>query len=155
MHPFLNRRSFLSQTATGLSGIALAQLLGMDRLLGAGAPIRPDINPAAPELPVNLHLVGNQCTVSIDLAGDGLHRRGYRQERTVAPLRETLAAGVLLLSGWDGETPLVDPQVTSRPPRRRQSMEPAQVSLPTCSKTTSTPRFLVILRTAPSNRSVR
>jgi putative N6-adenine-specific DNA methylase len=74
---------------------------------------RPDIDPAAPDLPVNLHLVGNQCTVSIDLAGEGLHRRGYRQERTVAPLRETLAAGVLLLSGWDGETPLVDPMCGS------------------------------------------
>ena len=40
--------------------------------------------------------MADQCTVSIDLAGAGLHRRGYRQERTVAPLRETLAAGVLL-----------------------------------------------------------
>ncbi len=74
---------------------------------------RPDIDPASPDLPVNLHLVDNQCTVSIDLAGEGLHRRGYRQERTVAPLRETLAAGVLLLSGWDGETPLVDPMCGS------------------------------------------
>ena len=74
---------------------------------------RPDINPAAPDLPVNLHLADNQCTVSIDLAGAGLHRRGYRLERTTAPLRETLAAGVLLLSGWDGETPLVDPMCGS------------------------------------------
>jgi len=74
---------------------------------------RPDINPTAPDLPINLHLVANQCTVSIDLAGAGLHRRGYRQERTVAPLRETLAAGMLLLSGWDGETPLVDPMCGS------------------------------------------
>lgn len=75
--------------------------------------VRPDIDAANPQLPVNLHLVANQCTVSIDLAGAGLHRRGYRQERTVAPLRETLAAGVLLLSGWDGETPLVDPMCGS------------------------------------------
>lgn len=74
---------------------------------------RPDIDPAAPNLPVNLHLVADQCTVSIDLAGAGLHRRGYRQERTVAPLRETLAAGVLLLSGWDGASPLVDPMCGS------------------------------------------
>jgi len=84
----------------------------VDRLRGHYGT-RPDIAPAAPDLPVNLHLVNNQCTVSIDLAGAGLHRRGYRQDRTVAPLRETLAAGVLLLSGWDGETPLVDPMCGS------------------------------------------
>jgi putative N6-adenine-specific DNA methylase len=74
---------------------------------------RPDIDPAAPDLPVNLHLAGNHCTVSLDLAGEGLHRRGYRLERTVAPLRETLAAGLLLLSGWDGTTPFVDPMCGS------------------------------------------
>mgnify|MGYP001166006911 CR=1 FL=1 len=74
---------------------------------------RPDIDPAEPDLPVNLHLAGNHCTVSLDLAGPGLHRRGYRLERTIAPLRETLAAGMLLLSGWDGTTPFVDPMCGS------------------------------------------
>ncbi|MNF14739.1 hypothetical protein D3C80_2170630 [compost metagenome] len=53
------------------------------------------------------------------------------------------------------DTPDVEPQVTRRPPRFMQSMEPAQVSLPTCSNTTSTPFFLVSLRTTPSKRSVR
>jgi hypothetical protein len=48
MHPYLHRRSFLSQTATGLGGIALAQLLGKDRLLAASGPIRPELNPANP-----------------------------------------------------------------------------------------------------------
>lgn len=74
---------------------------------------RPDIDPAAPDLPVNLHIHKNQCTVSLDLAGAGLHRRGYRLERTIAPLRETLAAGLILLSGWDGTTPFVDPMCGS------------------------------------------
>ncbi len=74
---------------------------------------RPDVDPAAPDLPVNLHLAGNRCTVSLDLAGEGLHRRGYRLERTTAPLRETLAAGLLLLSGWDGTTAFVDPMCGS------------------------------------------
>lgn len=74
---------------------------------------RPDVDVAAPDLPVNLHIARNRCTVSLDLAGDGLHRRGYRLERTVAPLRETLAAGILLLTGWSGETPLVDPMCGS------------------------------------------
>ena len=48
MHPFLNRRNFLAHTATGLSGIALAHLLGQERALGATGPIRPQINPANP-----------------------------------------------------------------------------------------------------------
>ena len=74
---------------------------------------RPNVDPAAPDLPINLHLAGNRCTVSLDLAGEGLHRRGYRLERTVAPLRETLAAGLLLLSEWDPGTPFVDPMCGS------------------------------------------
>lgn len=74
---------------------------------------RPDIDTAAPDLQVNLHIHRNSCTVSLDLAGDGLHRRGYRLERTTAPLRETLAAGLLLLSGWDGATPFADPMCGS------------------------------------------
>ena len=74
---------------------------------------RPDIDVADPGLPVNLHIHRNRCTVSLDLAGAGLHRRGYRLERTAAPLRETLAAGLLLLSGWDGTSPLVDPMCGS------------------------------------------
>jgi hypothetical protein len=51
MHPFLNRRGFLGHTATGLGGIALAHLLGRDRASSAGAPIRPDIQPANPNAP--------------------------------------------------------------------------------------------------------
>ncbi len=74
---------------------------------------RPNVDPAAPDLPVNLHLSGNRCTVSLDLAGEGLHRRGYRLERTAAPLRETLAAGLLLHSGWDGTSAFVDPMCGS------------------------------------------
>ena len=74
---------------------------------------RPDVDPGSPDLPVNLHLSNNHCTVSLDLAGEGLHRRGYRLERTAAPLRETLAAGLVLLSGWDGTTPFVDPMCGS------------------------------------------
>ena len=49
------------------------------------------------------------CTVSADASGDLLHRRGYRQAATKAPMRETIAAALLAASGWDGEAPLVDP----------------------------------------------
>ncbi len=51
MHPLLDRRRFLSHTATGLGGIALAHLLGRDRAFAGGPPIRPDINPANPNAP--------------------------------------------------------------------------------------------------------
>jgi len=51
----------------------------------------------------------DQCTVSADSSGDLLHRRGYRQAATRAPMRETIAAALLAASGWDGVAPLVDP----------------------------------------------
>jgi putative N6-adenine-specific DNA methylase len=54
-------------------------------------------------------LVNNECTLSIDSSGALLHRRGYRLETAKAPLRETLAAGMLLASGWETVSPLLDP----------------------------------------------
>jgi len=51
----------------------------------------------------------DRCTISLDTSGALLHRRGYRQELARAPLRETLAAALIIASGWDGDTPLVDP----------------------------------------------
>lgn len=53
--------------------------------------------------------VDDCCQLSIDSSGELLHRRGYREEGGVAPLRETLAAGILLQLGWQGEVPLADP----------------------------------------------
>lgn len=55
----------------------------------------------------------DECTISADSSGPLLHRRGYRQASAKAPLRETLAAGLLLASGWDGSTPLIDPMCGS------------------------------------------
>jgi len=54
-------------------------------------------------------LVNNECTLSIDSSGALLHRRGYRLETAKAPLRETLAAAMLLASGWEADSPLLDP----------------------------------------------
>lgn len=64
--------------------------------------------PESPTLIV-VRLVNNQCTISLDTSGAHLHRRGYRQAVAKAPLRETLAAGLLLASGWDPASPLLDP----------------------------------------------
>lgn len=63
------------------------------------------------ELPqlILVRLVNDQCTISIDSSGDLLHRRGYRLATAKAPLRETLAAGMILASGWDRVSPLLDP----------------------------------------------
>jgi putative N6-adenine-specific DNA methylase len=74
---------------------------------------RPDVNTRTPDVRINLHLVKNHCTVSLDMSGDPLDRRGYRLERNVAPLRETLAAALVQWSGWSGETSFCDPMCGS------------------------------------------
>lgn len=75
---------------------------------------RPDVDPRNPSVRVNAHIVDNHCTLSIDTSGERLHRRGYRPDfGTPAPLKETLAAGMLLLSGYDGSAPLIDPMCGS------------------------------------------
>jgi 23S rRNA (guanine2445-N2)-methyltransferase / 23S rRNA (guanine2069-N7)-methyltransferase len=61
---------------------------------------RPSVDTEAPDLRVNVHLQVDEATIAIDLAGEGLHRRGYRTERADAPLREDLAAALLIRSRW-------------------------------------------------------
>lgn len=56
-----------------------------------------------------VRLANDHCTISVDTSGELLHRRGYRQALGKAPLRETLAAAMILASGWDGKSPLIDP----------------------------------------------
>ncbi len=74
---------------------------------------RPDVNTRDPDLRINIHLVKNRCTVSLDTSGSPLDRRGYRLDRTEAPLRETLAAALVELAGWNGAVPLADPMCGS------------------------------------------
>jgi 23S rRNA (guanine2445-N2)-methyltransferase / 23S rRNA (guanine2069-N7)-methyltransferase len=62
--------------------------------------LRPDIATFEPGVRVHAHAVGTQVTVSLDLSGEGLHRRGWRGDTGEAPLRENLAAGILLRAGW-------------------------------------------------------
>jgi 23S rRNA G2445 N2-methylase RlmL len=70
---------------------------------------RPDVDAKDPDVRIVLHLARDEATLSLDLAGEPLHRRGYRAVTTEAPLKETLAAAVLLLGGADPELPFVDP----------------------------------------------
>ena len=62
---------------------------------------RPDVALERPAVRLHAHAHGARVTLSLDLAGEGLHRRGYRLEAGEAPLRENLAAGVLLRARWD------------------------------------------------------
>lgn len=64
--------------------------------------------PPLPQLFI-VRLVNDHCMISVDSSGAGLHRRGYRLASARAPLRETLAAAILIASGWDGISPLLDP----------------------------------------------
>ncbi len=61
---------------------------------------RPSVRIERPDLPLHVHFKGAQVTVSIDLSGEGLHRRGYRTEGGAAPLKENLAAALLVRAGW-------------------------------------------------------
>jgi len=74
---------------------------------------RPNIDTKAPDLRINLHIAKNQASVSLDASGDPLDRRGWRLDRNDAPLRETLAAAIMLHTGWDGSVPLLDPMCGS------------------------------------------
>lgn len=75
---------------------------------------RPDVDKKQPDLRINVRLLENQCTMSIDTSAEKLHRRGYRSEIGVeAPLKETLAAGILLKSRYDGTQQLRDPMCGS------------------------------------------
>ena len=60
-----------------------------------------------------MHISNDKCTISLDSSGESLHKRGYRQLQGDAPLNEVLAAGMILLSGWRGETDFVDPMCGS------------------------------------------
>lgn len=70
---------------------------------------RPSVKVDNPQLLFNLHISGDQCTLSLDSSGESLHKRGYRVNQTEAPISEVLAAGMLLLAGWNGQSDFVDP----------------------------------------------
>lgn len=78
---------------------------------------RPDIDVHRPGIRLNLHIKGTRASLAIDLSGDSLHRRGYREQAGIAPLKETLAAAIAGLSGVDTNFPadatLLDPMCGS------------------------------------------
>ena len=74
---------------------------------------RPSIRLTNPQLRFDVHISGREVTVSLDSSGDPLFKRGWRTAQTDAPINEVLAAGIILLSGWKGDTDLVDPMCGS------------------------------------------
>ena len=74
---------------------------------------RPDVDSQNADIRINIHLFKNTCTVSLDGSGSSLHQRGYRIATNIAPINEVLAAGLLLMSGWDGLTDFMDPMCGS------------------------------------------
>ena len=74
---------------------------------------RPNISVANPDLRLHIHVADADCTLCLDSSGESLHRRGYRQESVEAPLNEVLAAGMILMTGWKGDTDFIDPMCGS------------------------------------------
>ena len=74
---------------------------------------RPNVDPKDPDITFNLHIAKHTCTVSIDSSGESLHKRGYKSNTIIAPMNEVLAAGLILLSGWDQKSNFHDPMCGS------------------------------------------
>ncbi len=74
---------------------------------------RPSVDTENPDIRINVHCNEANFTISLDSSGDSLHKRGYRERGHSAPLNEVLAAGIVLLSGWDAKSPLIDPMCGS------------------------------------------
>lgn len=75
--------------------------------------VRPSVQLTNPDMYLNVHISGNVVTLSLDSSGESLHKRGYRVANTQAPINEALAAGMLLLAGWKGQSDFYDPMCGS------------------------------------------
>lgn len=74
---------------------------------------RPNVETEDPDIIINVHIFQNSCTLSIDSSGESLHKRGYRVKQGDAPLNEVLAAGMLMIAGWQGNSDFMDPMCGS------------------------------------------
>ncbi len=78
-----------------------------------GDESRPRVRLDGADIMFNVHIAGRKVTLSLDSSGESLHKRGWRRSQTEAPINEVLAAGIILMTGWRGETPFVDPMCGS------------------------------------------
>ena len=116
---FTNRRTFAVFATVANSAIRHSQYAALtvkDAIVDQfrdKTGSRPDIEPLNPDLWINLYLHANRATISLDLSGGSMHRRGYRVESIEAPMQETVAAVMVAMTGWNGERPFVDPMCGS------------------------------------------
>ncbi len=74
---------------------------------------RPSVDLDKPTIRLHLHIYNNVCSLALDSSGESLHKRGYRDKTNLAPINEVLAAGLVMLSGWQGHTNFIDPMCGS------------------------------------------
>ena len=74
---------------------------------------RPSVDKDFPDLKINIHIDKDQVSVALDTSGNSLHQRGYKTATNIAPINEVLAAGMLLLAGWEGRSDFLDPMCGS------------------------------------------
>ena len=74
---------------------------------------RPNVSVTNPDIRLHIHIADEDATLCLDSSGDSLHQRRYRQESVKAPLNEVLAAGMILLTGWKGDSDFIDPMCGS------------------------------------------
>ena len=106
--PVVNSKLF---THTGYAGLIVKDAIADYFRKRSGR--RPSVNQNYPDLLINLHLSGDQVSLSLDSSVIPLFKRGYRLEQTAAPLNEALAAGILMISGWNAQSAILDPMCGS------------------------------------------
>ena len=114
---------------------------------------RPNISVSNPDLRLNIHIAEDRATLSLDSSGESLHRRGYRQESVEAPLNEVLAAAIVLMTGWRGESDFIDPMCGSLHaiwPRDSSARSMPSRNGPTSTATCLMPSTTTTLPNAPS-----
>ena len=101
--PFFNNSQFVAQKVKDAIADRFREITSL----------RPSVRREEPDLLINVHISGKWVTLSLDSSGGSLHKRGYRSGHFEAPLNEVLAAGMVMISGWDGSTPFLDPMCGS------------------------------------------
>jgi putative N6-adenine-specific DNA methylase len=106
----------VAATRSPLQSLEFATLRVKDAVcdrMRADLNVRPSIDKRAPDVRVHAYLTDRDATIYVDTSGEPLFKRGYRRDAEEAPLRENLAAGLLALTGWTPEMPLLDPMCGS------------------------------------------
>jgi putative N6-adenine-specific DNA methylase len=112
---FTTRESFKVEVTAQHSPLKSLNFAGLkikdavaDRFRNKGG-VRPDVDTQWPDVRIYAHLTSDQATLYIDTSGEPLFKRGWREDKGEAPLKETLAAAMIAASGWDAVVPLYDP----------------------------------------------